>query len=80
MKNGIYGIYADDKLLYIGSTRETFKHRLQGHNSMIKKENVKNELYSYLKYNDLKKVLVMKPFVIFDYVHTNKEIDAIACG
>ena len=80
IKNGIYGLYADNKLLYIGSTRETFKHRLQGHNSVLKKENHTNALYSYLKYNDDKKSLTMKPFVIFDYVRTNKAIDAEACG
>ena len=44
---GIYGIYVDDKLVYIGQTMDNFKARFQGHKTNLK--NSDKYLYRYLR-------------------------------
>ena len=44
---GIYGIYVDDKLIYIGQTMDSFKTRFQGHKTNLK--NSDRYLYRYLR-------------------------------
>ena len=77
---GIYAIYANEKMLYIGSTRTTFRERLSKHNSEIKEKAETNDFYSYLSYNQDKMSFSMRPLIIFDYLKTKKEITAESCG
>lgn len=53
-KNGkIYGIYYEEKLIYIGSTIQTLKERFQKHKSDINRN--KYPIYQFMRENDLNK-------------------------
>ena len=62
LDKGIYGIYYDNKLIYIGKTNVSFKTRFKQHEEAIKNKSTTQYLYKYI--NQLKeKEIIMKPLV-----------------
>lgn len=47
--HGIYGIYMDGKLVYIGMTERSFKERWEEHIQCIMDKNVSQYLYKYIR-------------------------------
>ena len=75
-KNGVYGIYKDNVLIYIGSTIISFKKRLAEHNHSLKSS--KSKLYTYITCH--KGDYTMRPMLIVDYIQTKREINAEQLG
>ena len=64
---GIYGVYADDKLVYIGRTIAGFGQRFKQHKEAI--DNSNSFLYQKLReYKKQGKKLTFKPLVILEYL------------
>ena len=79
-KAGIYGIYLNDKLIYIGSTQRSFKQRLKEHNYKLNNHD-SGYLYTYLnKYSNIKTKLSLRSLLVFDYIRTTKEISQTEVG
>lgn len=70
---GIYGIFVDDELVYIGKTFESFDSRLKDHGKMIK-SGEGGEKYKYL-YNEKKmgKEVYARPLIDIDNLYTNSK-------
>ena len=64
-KSGIYALYLDEKLLYIGMTEKTFYHRLCEHCACIDTNNDTQKLYIALCKNKISSAeITLKPLFI----------------
>lgn len=76
--NGIYGLYINKRLVYIGSTQQSFSLRLVQHNQKIGKST--SMLYQCLYVNRNHLMLSMKPLIITKYVRTSQPITSKELG
>lgn len=66
-KCGIYGIYIDDKLIYIGKTNKSFKERFQQHKYNMNDTTNLTYLYRLLRSaKQLNKNICLKPIIIVE--------------
>lgn len=66
-KRGIYGIYIDDKLIYIGKTNKSFKERFQQHKYNMNDTTNLTYLYRLLRSaKQLNKNIQLKPIIIVE--------------
>lgn len=59
-KGGIYGIYVEDQLIYIGMTQRDFNIRWQEHKDALLQNDNSLFLYRWLKQNNIHKILFKK--------------------
>lgn len=70
---GIYGIYVDDELYYIGKTTKGFKDRFQSHKYNLK--NSDDQLYRILRLEKERgKTIVLKPIIIVEQLCVNGKL------
>ena len=55
-QGGIYGIYNQETLLYIGKTTMNFKERFSAHQRKLEDKNSTEEIYQYCRNNNITKV------------------------
>lgn len=66
-KTGIYGIYIDDKLIYIGKTTVSFKDRFKTHKRNMDNNNDSMYIYKLLKdAKNNKHSIQMRPIIILE--------------
>lgn len=69
LQGGVYGIYEDGELVYIGMTMRNFEDRINEHMKNI--QNHSNELYMYSKFNG---ELTWSKLIEIKDLKTNKEL------
>ena len=75
---GIYGIYVNDELVYIGKTLNSFAKRFDNHNYYMRHSDKGSQMYKDLSL--LKKAgnhIYMKPLVILEELKVNRIISKI---
>lgn len=72
-KTGIYGIYRNNTLVYIGKTSTSFARRKQEHSKNITKEDQSLYLYRYIN-KFQKSVIDMRPLLIREYIRSSRKI------
>lgn len=76
--NGVYGIYLDNKLIYIGSTIRSFEKRLKEHNKNLQQNN-KMPLYNYIRrFPNVQ--LEMRPMIVLQFLQTRQEVNLERLG
>ena len=72
---GVYGIFEEDTLIYVGETMRSFKERMKDHNKYMNEGNKENEMYQYIKENFKEKRFFMRPLVeIETRVNANRKL------
>lgn len=70
---GIYGIYVDEELFYIGKTTKSFKDRFQSHKYNLNNSN--DQLYRVLRLEKERgKTIVLKPIIIVEQLCVNGKL------
>lgn len=65
---GVYGIYVNDKLVYIGRTLSSFKNRFKSHKSNL--NNSDEFMYKKLKeYKEAGKIITLKPLIAVELLN-----------
>ena len=66
-KTGVYGIFVEDKLMYIGSTKVSFKERFLEHKNFLKNKTNKMYLYKQLSLDLMNNYKIeFKPLVVIE--------------
>ena len=82
-KHGIYGIYINNILIYIGKTTTSFKVRFQQHKHFMNVEENKDYLYQILKCaKQNNQIITLKPLIIVEdlkvqYPIKDRDLDAM---
>lgn len=82
-KHGIYGIYINNILIYIGKTTTSFKVRFQQHKYFMNVEENKDYLYQILKCaKQNNQIITLKPLIIVEdlkvqYPIKDRDLDAM---
>lgn len=63
---GIYGIFENDELIYVGETSKSFVERFRAHSKCVKENSSISEMYSYIKDNFEENKFCMRPLVEVD--------------
>ena len=72
-QTGIYGIYVDDKLIYVGKTLTAFRTRFLSHRRKVNDVNENGRLYAYLrKAKANNQNIVFKPIIIVENLLLHK--------
>lgn len=72
---GVYGIFEDDELIYVGETMRSFEIRMNEHNKLMQKGDSCNLMYKYIQKKFKEKKFFMRPLVEVDVrVNANKKI------
>jgi hypothetical protein len=72
---GIYGIFENEELIYIGETMRSFEERMKEHNQFMNEGSNVNEMYKYIKNNFQEKKFFMRPLVeLGTRVNANREL------
>lgn len=64
-KTGVYGIFIDGKIVYVGSTRSSFRQRFMGHRTSLKNPSLKIH-YAIKEALDNKKEIEFRPLIIIE--------------
>lgn len=70
---GVYGIYYEDQLIYIGKTKNDFEIRFQQHRDAINNKETSQYLYKYLLQKDYSK-LEFKPLIEVEKLKVKEKI------
>ena len=70
---GVYGIYYEDQLIYIGKTKNDFEIRFQQHKEAINNKETNQYLYKYLSQKDCSK-LEFKPLIEVEKLKVKQKI------
>lgn len=65
---GIYGIYVEDKLVYIGRTVDSFRHRFHAHARRLKAEDNSLLYRSLNNYKKQGKNISFKPLIVLEWL------------
>lgn len=60
---GVYGIFENEELIYVGYTIKSFVDRFRAHIKCVKENSSVNKMYSYIRKNFEEKRFYMKPLV-----------------
>lgn len=60
---GVYGIFENEELIYVGYTAKSFVDRFRAHAKCVKENSNANKMYSYIRENFEEKKFCMKPLV-----------------
>ena len=72
---GIYGIFEEDELIYIGETMRSFESRMREHNQAMNESSSINAMYKYINQNFKEKKFFMRPLVeLGTRVNVNREL------
>lgn len=83
LKGGIYGVFIDNKLVYIGKTNRDFKTRFNEHKAALENQDNEQYLYKYLLQQD--GVISFKPLIKIEDIKakeeiTNRDLEAMELG
>lgn len=72
---GVYGIFEDEELIYVGETMRSFETRMKEHNDLMNQGSKINDMYEYIKNHFQEHRFYMRPLVEADLrVNTNREL------
>ena len=72
---GVYGIFEDEELIYVGETMRSFETRMKEHNDLMNQGSKTNDMYEYIKNNFQEYKFYMRPLVEIDLrANTNREL------
>lgn len=75
LDKGVYGIFENDELIYVGETMRNFETRMREHNQAMNDGSKENEMYQYIKENFEDKRFYMRPLVEVDLrVNANRKL------
>ena len=63
---GVYGIFENEELIYVGETIASFEDRFRAHAKCIKENSINNKMYGYIRKNFEENKFYMCPLVEVD--------------